>query len=491
MSPGNASKSARLAPSRGRRPAAWSYWLATTIALAGSLCGFSRRAEAAASCFVKGPYVQDLGATSAEVRVELDPPAPMALEFGEGGAPGRIEHRQTAPFHVFPLTGLTPKTRYTFTVQSGAFSKPGSFTTAPPNDATDAITFLVYGDNRTDDSAHAGIVRTMASHPADFLLNTGDLVEHGGVPGLWQRFFEIESPLANECVFPTIGNHELVDRDATLYLRYFGPSTTLSNTGAPEAPSLHRTFRWGFLRVLILGGFGDAGGLGNEKRWLDDELTKADTEPGVLYRIVMTHHGPWSSGPHGRNEKLHDAAIVDVLRAHKVTLMLSGHDHIYERGQAGSIPYMVSGGGGAPSYELKSRLSTTRAFESTRHFVEVRATPSTMTFTATRADGSRIEECGLPATGTGWDCDKTATAAATSSGKGEPAPASNNPGDAKPDAPRSSCGCSVIGAASVHAAAGDADPRARGAGGLAFFGLLLLGMRGYARRRCAPHWPSS
>lgn len=445
-----------------------------------------RDARAAASDFVKGPYVQDLGATSGEVRVEVDPPGPVTLDFGDGGPLPRMEHKQAASFHVFPLSGLTPKTRYVFSAQSGVFSKLGSFTTAPGNTDTDSVSFLVYGDNRTDDSAHAAIVRTMASHPTDFLLNTGDLVEHGGVPGLWQRFFDIEAPLlSSQCVFPTIGNHELVDRDATLYLRYFGPSTSLTDGGATVAPSIHRTFRWGLLRVLILGGFGDDVSMANEKRWLDDELRKADTEPGVVYRIVMTHYGPWSSGPHGKNRHLHDASIVDVLRAHKVSLMLSGHDHIYERGQDGNIPYIVSGGGGAPSYEQKAKLPTTRAFESARHFVEVRATTSIMTFTAFRSDGSKIEECGLTPAGGGWDCDKPVAAAlpaspgATSTGGGGGAaiPAS----DVKTDVAKSSCACSTQGTSPGNV---------RWAGpAFALFGLFLLGTRRYARRRCAPPWP--
>ncbi len=441
--------------------------------------------------FVKGPYVQDLGATSAEVRVEVDPPGPVTLEFGDAGGPGRIEHKQTAPFHVFPLTGLSPKTRYVFTAQSGLSAKPGSFTTAPPNDANDPITFLVYGDNRTDDAAHAAIVRAMVPHPADFLLNTGDLVEHGGVPGLWQRFFDIEAPLlTTECVFPTIGNHELVDRDATLYLRYFGPSTTLGGAGASVAPSVHRTFRWGFVRVLIVGGFGDSASVGEEKRWLEEELRKADTEPGILYRLVMTHHGPWSSGPHGSNRMLYNTSVVDVLRARKVTLMLSGHDHIYERGQSGDVPYMVSGGGGAPSYEEKDRLKTTRTFESTRHFVEVRATPAAMTFTAFRVDGSKIEECGLPATGGGWDCDKQAAATTPSAGTTSPTPA-NNPGNVKTDSAKSTCGCRIIGAgAGTGTGTGAGTGERAGVMGV-FFGLLLLGWRGYARRRCAPPSVSS
>ena len=455
------------------------------FALLSPLLG-TEAAASGANPFAKGPYVQDLSATSAEVRVEVDPPAPVTLDLGDAATPGRFEHKQAASFHTFPVTGLSPKTLYRYNVTSGIAQKAGTFTTAPPNTGGDAVKFLIYGDNRSDDSAHAAVVRAMVAHPADFLLNTGDLVEHGGLPGLWQRFFEIEAPLlSSECVFPTIGNHELVDKDASLYLRYFGPSAAFRDGGAPATPELHRTFRWGFMRFFLLGGFGDTSALESERRWLEDELTRADHEEGLAFRIVMTHHGPWSSGPHGRNAKLHDTAIVQAMRAHHVSLMLSGHDHIYERGQADDLPYMVSGGGGAPSYEQKERLSCTRCFESARHFVEVRATPTVMTFTALRIDGSKIEECGLPATGTGWDCDSRAPAGVDGGPAAPTSTPASNPGEVKTDTAKSSCACSVVGAPGPASASASLIGDRR-TSVLAFLGLFLLGARRYARRRCAP-----
>jgi hypothetical protein len=468
------------------------------LAAASLVLLFTASASAAgpgASPFAKGPYVQDLAATAAEVRVEVDPPSPVTLDLGgDAGGAGHFEHKQAAAFHVFPLTGLLPRTRYPYTVSSGPATKAASFTTAPPDVSTDSVKFLIYGDNRTDDSAHAAVVRAMASTPADFLLNTGDLVEHGGVPGLWQRFFEIEAPLlSTTCLFPTIGNHELVDKDASQYLRYFGPSAALSDAGAVRPPEIHRTFRWGFIRFFLLGGFGDASNLSDEKRWLESELVKADHEEGLTFRIVMTHHGAWSSGPHGRNAKLHDAAIVQAMRSHHVSLMLSGHDHIYERGQSEDLPYMVSGGGGAPSYELTDKLPFSRAFESVRHFVMVRSTPQLMTFTALRIDGSKIEECSLPASGGGWDCDKPATSARSDAGS---APSFvPSPTDVKTDTPRSSCSCSAIGAYGVSGpgASGETgqSPGHRDLWALPFLGLFLLGARRYARGRCASPRSSS
>jgi hypothetical protein len=36
-----------------------------------------------------------------------------------------------------------------------------------------------------------------------------------------------------------------------------------------------------------------------------------------------------------------------------VLLLFAGHDHIYQRGQAGGLAYIVSGGGGASLYPIR------------------------------------------------------------------------------------------------------------------------------------------
>jgi 3',5'-cyclic AMP phosphodiesterase CpdA len=435
------------------------------------------------SPFSKGPYVQSLAATSAEVRVEVDPPAPVTIDFGDGGGPARIADKNATGFHVFPLTALSPATQYRYTVESGGATKAGTFTTAVKDDTTEPIKFLAYGDNRTDESAHAAVVRAMMARTSDFIVHTGDFVEHGGMPGLWQRWFDIEAPLvSSRCVFATIGNHELADKEAIYFLRYFGATTP---TGDPlAAPILHRTFRWGYLRFFVLGGFGD---LATEKKWLDDELDKSDHEPGIAFRIAVTHHGPWSSGPHGRNRNLHDAGIVSSLRKHRVDLILSGHDHIYERGDADGLPYVVTGGAGAPPYEEKERIKYSRAFDSARNFVEVTASPAALQLKAFRIDGTTIEQCGLR--DHAWDCDAPSTSPSATSTSGTPtAPTPNGGGDTTKS---SSCGCTLVGAADAKLpgkqapqAGAQTKDGAIAAGAAALIALFLRARRRYARARC-------
>ncbi len=398
----------------------------------------------------KGPWVQRVTSTSALVRVEVDPPGPVSVELSaprsSGGTP--IVSEQAKALHSIPVTGLEPGTRYRYTVQAGETTKGASFVSAPREDSNAAFTFHVYGDNRSDDASHAAVVRAMVPQAADFALHTGDFVEDGASRADWQSFFDVEAPLlGSRCVYSAVGNHELTDGAGVEYVRFFGPTDVPPGGTRPE--HLDGTARWGNTRFFFLNGTLRVAGA-VDRAWLDKALTESDGEKGVTWRVVVVHHGPWSSGPHGNNTLLHERGFVDLFRAHKVDLVLAGHDHIYERGWADGLAYVVSGGGGAPTYKIKSRLPETRTVESTRHFVSMAVSPSAMQLTALRSDGTSIERCGL-LKGVGWDCDA----------KSSPAP--------PPPPAASRCACDAIGA--------------RTAGGPSVAAGLCAGVIAIARRR--------
>ena len=433
---------------------------------------------------VKGPWMQHVTPTSAIVRVEVDPPSAVTLEIGMSTLPGSadsgvgsvVESREIRALHSILLQNLEPATRYTFTVRAAGAQKYGAITTAPREDSGAAFRFQVYGDNRSDDAAHAAVVRAMVAVPADFLINTGDLVENGASAAQWQTFFDIEAPLTRErCIFSCVGNHELVDGSGAEYVRYFGPAEApvvlprpaSSPAGPPIAipipldaataplslEQLSGTYRWSNARFFLVNGMVDYR-TGPTRAWLEKALVDADKEPGLVWRIAVVHFGPWSSGPHGDNAHLHDGNIPALLRAHSVDLVISGHDHIYERGAADGLPYLVSGGGGAPVYRIKKASPTSLRYESVRHFIDASASPAAIQFVATRSDGSTIERCALRKNG-GWDCDGAKSVLASASGELSPAPspsASSLPAASRTGA-SSKCGCRTVGVAGGGATA--------------------------------------
>jgi predicted phosphodiesterase len=400
-------------------------------------------ASAESRPFLKGPYLHALGSDRAEVRVELADPAPVVLEVTADGSdkPAKKVQSHASAFHALAVGGLEPQKKYAYVVRpaageadAAAGAARGTFTTAPKDDAPATFTFLVYGDNRTDHAAHAAVVRAMKSEPSDFLIHTGDFVSDGSSADDWQRFFDIEGELLRDrCVFACVGNHELYDHAGALFLRFVGPGAQVGD----EKPRLYGSVRWGSARFFFLNFMTDD--REGEKAWLNDELTRADKEPGLAWRVAVMHHGPFASGPHGSNKRLHDMGVVTMLREHNVDLVLSGHDHIYERGLAERLRYMVSGGGGAPPYEIKAPIAGSRKSEAARHYVSITVTKDTVKTTAKRVDGTALDICSFNATSGDWDCD---TKAGVVTSAAAPPPKSQ----AVPSPPPSRCSCREAGA---------------------------------------------
>lgn len=420
---------------------------------------------------VKGPYLTGLTSGGADVRFELDADGRATVELAPERAPTalrRFDDPAASALHDVHLTGLQPATRYVYLVRIGQYAiGKGTFTTAPRDDSGAPLDFVVYGDTRSDPEAHQAVVRLIGASSAQFLVNTGDVVADGGAQQDWDAFFEEEAPIMHDRpMFLTIGNHELYDDQAGAnFARYFG-----------NGPRPYGTARLGNARFFFLNGMDDWSS-GDERQWFDRELAKADGEPGLQWRIVVVHHGPWSAGPHGPNEKLVEANVPDLLARHHVDLVLSGHDHIYERGDAGSVKYVVSGGGGAPLYRKIHPTPFTRKVEATYHAVELTTQGDAMHLLARRIDGSILDKCSFRKGGP-WDCDASAAAPRSDTRTVSPAhtgPAAPAGGSAPPAPVKASCGCAVPGVAN----AGEAG------GALAALGLGVAVVRRRRRRGAA------
>ena len=426
-----------------------------TLALAVFFVGGAARADGFS--FTKGPYLQGLGQRSVVVRWEGFPAAPATVTVTRPGGPAReIKTAEATSFHSVELTGLEPGTTYGYVVKANETrSADGHFTTAP--EATKPFTFLAYGDNRSDAASHEAIVKAMLRVPSDFLVHSGDMVLEGNVDDDWNAFFAIEAPLLRDrCVFACVGNHELIGRGEPPFLRYFHPAARGEKT-------LTYSVRWSNARFFFLNAMApwDAGA---DKAWIERELTAADAEAGVDHRFVVLHHSPFSTGPHGDNASFDRAGIPEMLRAHKVSLVLAGHDHVYERGEKDGLRYLITGGGGAPLYpQGKKRSAATIAFESAFHFVEVAVDGKALTTTARRPDGSILERCAIPAEGP-WTCEGLAPLP-------KPPPPPTTP--TSPDPPKKSCACAMPGTD----ARGSTPPFALGSA------LLALVVRSRLRRR--------
>ena len=87
------------------------------------------------------------------------------------------------------------------------------------------------------------------------------------------------------------------------------------------------------------------------------------------------------------------AALVPLLEKHKVTAVLAGHDHNYQRHVKNGIQYIVTGGGGAPLAPADSALpgDITKKVVSVEHYVTIKVEGNRAHMQVIALDGSVIE----------------------------------------------------------------------------------------------------
>ena len=196
-----------------------------------------------------------------------------------------------------------------------------------------SVRFAIIGDTGTGSKKQYELadilLRARASFPFDFVLLLGDNLYGGETPKDYENKFEnVYRPLLDQQVkfYATLGNH---DEPVQRFYQYF-------NMNGKE---YYRFTKGNVAFYSLNSNYMDA----KQVKWLEDELAKDTSE----WRITFHHHPPYSSGgKHGSDAALRKVVEPIFLR-YGVNMVLTGHDHFYERikPQKG-IYYFVSGAGG-------------------------------------------------------------------------------------------------------------------------------------------------
>jgi hypothetical protein len=338
---------------------------------------------------MRGPYLLRPGATEMTVAWATDLEAPGEVRYGGDTEYGSVERSPLlVRQHILRLRGLHPSRVYHYKVIAGGTeSHDLIFHTLPT--ASEPLRFVVYGDVRSGHPIHARLVEQVMREDPDFVLSVGDLVDRGSEESEWQRFFEVAAPLLHVLpLVPALGNHDVwrVGEGALRFLALFPPPA-----GAPE-PGYY-SFDAAGVHFTVL----DSNQLRSPRQlqFCEADLARAQR---ARARFVAMHQGPWSMGFHGN---LTEAikSYVPLFQRYHVTLILSGHDHDYERGRQAGLDYIVSGGGGAPLYAPRcggSRVpcpASTFLITPEYHYVLVEVQRDSYRICARRLDGSALEPC--------------------------------------------------------------------------------------------------
>jgi len=332
---------------------------------------------------IGGPYVVNVGPRSATVM--------WVVQTGEvslGAAPDKLDKKSpTLRAERVVFNGLTAGTTYYYDSFDGAAGK-GSFKTPPTGAAK--FEFVVFGDTRTRHDVHRKVIQGVlqASNP-DFVMHTGDLVADGYDNSLWPIFFDAERELLRKVAFyPALGNH---DRNSKNYFDFM--------SAVP-----YYSFDWGTSHFIVINtDIGNVGRTESEKqafwmdqtRWLEADLLASQK---AEHRFLFGHHPPMTAVKSRQGDNPQVMALELMLQKYKLTAGFFGHDHNYQHYLKNGIHYFVTGGGGAPLYDVDSPpAGTTQKVESTENFVVVRIDGKAVHIEAKRPDGSLIETVTLPA----------------------------------------------------------------------------------------------
>ena len=219
-------------------------------------------------------------------------------------------------------------------VQQKPAAPAASGQVALPN-KPDTLHFAVIGDNGTGEKAQyeigAQLLTWYNRFPFPIVLMMGDNIYGSDRPQDFVKKFEAPyKGLLDKGVkfYATLGNH---DSREQRYYKYFNMDGKLYYSfKAPKEDVRFFVFESSYM---------DQG----QVKWIEAELKTSNEK----WKIAYFHHPLYSSGmTHGSQLKLREV-LEPLLIQYNVSLVLSGHDHIYERLKPqNGIQYFVDGSSG-------------------------------------------------------------------------------------------------------------------------------------------------
>lgn len=262
--------------------------------------------------------------------------------------------------------------------------KPPSATAAPVTLALPmkdgSVKFAAIGDTGTGGKGQREVADTMVrywhAYPFEFVLMMGDNMYGGESPrDFEEKFSNVYKPLLDGKVkfYASLGNHDL-----SLQANYEN-----FNMNGKE----YYRFKKGNVAFYALNStYVDQ----KQVKWLQEQLALDTSE----WKVCFFHHSPYSSAKsHGSDDGLR-TILEPLFVQYGVNMVITGHDHVYERikPQQG-IYYFVSGAGAKLRRGdiNKSSPLTDKAFDVDLSFMLFEVVDDQMYFQAISRTGETID----------------------------------------------------------------------------------------------------
>jgi hypothetical protein len=316
----------------------------------------------------------------------------LAAGFVTACSPTRREHGAALPSDASTTT-TSLRSDASATTTSPPPPTTSSTTTSPngepPFDRTHPMSgFVAFGDfggGPAQGAVAAGMLQWVRDgHRVDALVTTGDNVYDFGEPRLFEA--DLVAPYrallgTGRPLWATLGNHDEAAGHGAQQLAFL------------HLPALPFVKTLPGVRFLFL----DANHPDDAQAWWLAEQLAGPTP--ALFTVAVFHQPVFSCGLHGRTPEV-ITHWYPALNSGRLSLVLNGHDHDYQRFlTAEGTTFIVTGGGGRELYPLIPGCDAPemRAGVVKHHFTGVEVYSDRMAVTAVATDGSVIDRVDIPA----------------------------------------------------------------------------------------------
>jgi 3',5'-cyclic AMP phosphodiesterase CpdA len=242
-----------------------------------------------------------------------------------------------------------------------------------------SVRFAVIGDSGTGEREQYGLAEEMAAYhsgfPFDFVIMLGDNIYGHKTPADFKRKFEEPyRPLLDSGVkfYASLGNHD--DPNERLYKPF--------NMDGKR----YYSFKRGNAEFLVL----DSSYMDPQQLdWIKKELSDSN----ATWKICYFHHPLYSHGKtHGPDIDLRKL-LEPIFQEQGVNLVLSGHEHDYERvkPQHGISYFVLGNSGQLQLHNLRPSPDTAKGFDTDRTFALVEIAGDELYFQTISRSGETVD----------------------------------------------------------------------------------------------------
>ena len=355
------------------------------------------------------------------------------LHFGGKNYTATVKQASKTEYYVnhVDLSGLTPSTKYTYTISAGGKTSK-EYTYETPAFGSDSFSFAAVGDPqlyaKSLDANIEGWTKTVNEVLSDgtdysFLFSLGDQInEYYAADGSnldkveteYSGFFNNES-LSSIALATLVGNHDN-GNNSTLYTEHFQmPGVTAY--GQNKEGDGDYSFTYGGVQFMVLNTSNLS--IADHKAFLEETLKK---NPDANWNVVCFHKSMYSVAKHVTEDDIVQlrTGLSPIFKELGIDVVLQGHDHVYARsyimgGEDGmtadvqknadgtaltdiyapdGVQYVtLNSGSGSKFYKITNEAFTYTAVqnqEKVPNYSKVSVTPETFTVTTYRTSDQSV-----------------------------------------------------------------------------------------------------